>query len=169
MPKKLTAKNQKTSKLIKAQTKKSSQHKTTKPAVIKRRYWETLGRRKHAIARVRLYTTKLMPREDGDLLVNGKPYKEYFPGLFLQKTVEAGLTKLKSLNRFKATIKVKGGGLTGQAEAIRHGLARALVSFNPDFRKKLKRAGFLRRDPRMTERKKYGLKKARRGPQWSKR
>ena len=76
---------------------------------------------------------------------------------------------MKSLNRFEASVKVKGGGFKGQAEAIRHGLARALVKFNPDFRKKLKRVGYLKRDPRMKERKKPGLKKARKAPQWAKR
>lgn len=135
----------------------------------KKRYWEAVGRRKQAVARVRLFTSRLIPREEGDIVVNNKFYKEYFPGLSLHKIVEAPFNVLKSLNRFKAVIKVQGGGLTGQAEAIRHGLARVLVIFNLDFRKKLKRAGFLRRDPRMTERKKYGLKKARRAPQWSKR
>jgi len=72
-------------------------------------------------------------------------------------------------HRFEVTVKVKGGGIRGQAEAIRHGLARTLIKFNPDFSKKLKKAGFLRRDPRKKERKKPGLKKARRAPQWKKR
>jgi len=87
----------------------------------------------------------------------------------LQQTIEASLRKLKSLNRFEIIAKVKGGGIHAQAEAIRHGIARTLVKFNIDFRKKLKRAGYLKRDPRMKERKKYGLKAARRAPQWAKR
>jgi small subunit ribosomal protein S9 len=76
---------------------------------------------------------------------------------------------MKSLNRFELSVRVKGGGIKSQAEAIRHGIARTLIDFNPDFRKKLKRAGYLKRDPRMKERRKYGLKKARRAPQWAKR
>ena len=101
--------------------------------------------------------------------MNGKFYKEYFPTLDLQQTAEAALRKLKSLNRFEATVRVSGGGSKGQAEALRHGLARTLVEFNLDFRKKLKKAGYLKRDPRVKERRKYGLKKARRAPQWAKR
>jgi len=132
-------------------------------------YWQAVGRRKEAVARVWLYTAKLVEREDGDIVVNGKPYKEYFPTLNLQKIVESPLNRLRSLNRFQATVKVSGGGLSGQAGAIKHGLSRALVKFNLDFRKKLKRSGFLRRDSRMVERKHYGLNKARRAPQWSKR
>lgn len=132
-------------------------------------YWEAVGRRKEAVARVRLYTAKLEEREDGDIIVNDKPYKEYFPTLNLQKVAESPLGRLRSLNRFRATVKVSGGGISGQAGAVKFGLSRALVKFNLDFRKKLKRSGFLRRDSRMVERKHYGLNKARRAPQWSKR
>lgn len=136
----------------------------------KKKYYETVGRRKTAVARIRLSTSS--PSQsitEGNLMVNGKPYKEFFPTLELQKVIEAPLRRLKSLNRFKADVKVKGGGLRGQAEAIRHGLARALVLFDFNFRKKLKKVGYLTRDPRKKERKKYGLKKARRAPQWQKR
>ena len=136
----------------------------------KRKYLETVGRRKTAVARVRLFTSS--PSEsamEGNLIINDKLYKEFFPELELQQIVESPLKRLKSLNRFQAIIKVKGGGTKGQAEAIRHGLARALVLFDPNFRKKLKKVGFLTRDPRKKERKKYGLKKARRAPQWRKR
>jgi small subunit ribosomal protein S9 len=76
---------------------------------------------------------------------------------------------MKTEDKFRVSVVVKGGGLQGQAEAVRHGLARALILFNPDFRKRLKKAGFLKRDPRMRERKKFGLKRARRAPQWRKR
>ena len=76
---------------------------------------------------------------------------------------------MKLFGRFRVSVKVKGGGSHAQAEAVRHGLARCLIKFNPDFRKRLKRATFLKRDPRMKERKKFGLKKARRAPQWAKR
>lgn len=127
------------------------------------RYFEAVGRRKTSVARVRLFT------KGGDFIVNNKLYTEYFPTLELQKIAEDSLKKMKLFGRFKVTVKVTGGGIHSQSEALRHGLARALVKFNPDFRKRLKRAGFLRRDPRMKERKKFGLKKARRAPQWSKR
>jgi small subunit ribosomal protein S9 len=150
----------KTKKLPKKLPKKEKQPK---------RYYEAVGRRKTAVARVRLFTCRPFEDDKGKILVNGKPYFEFFPTLELRQITDAALRKMKSLNRFEATVKVKGGGLRGQAEAIRHGLARALVKFNPDFRKKLKRAGYLRRDPRMKERKKPGLKKARRAPQWQKR
>lgn len=127
------------------------------------RYFEAVGRRKTAIARVRMYT------RSGDVLVNGKKYGEYFPTLDLQKTVEDALQKMKLWGRFRVSVKVSGGGIHAQAEAVRHGLARCLIKFNPDFRKRLKRVGFLKRDPRAKERKKFGLKKARRAPQWAKR
>jgi small subunit ribosomal protein S9 len=137
----------------------------------KKIYFETVGRRKTAVARVRLFTSS--PSQsvmEGNLVINNdKKYKEFFPTLELQRIIEAPLERLKSLNRFRATVKVKGGGTRGQAEAICHGLARALVLFDPNFRKKLKKVGYLTRDSRKKERKKYGLKKARRAPQWSKR
>ena len=101
--------------------------------------------------------------------VNDNAHTVYFPTAELQKIAEDSLRKMKSLERFRVSVKVSGGGLHGQAEAVRHGTARALIIFNPDFRKRLKRAGFLKRDPRMKERKKFGLKKARRAPQWAKR
>ncbi len=133
-------------------------------------YLQTVGRRKTAVARVRLFTSSpARSVEEGNLLINNRPYKEYFPTPNLQKTIEAPFIKLKSLNRFSGTIKVKGGGITGQAEAIRHGLSRALVLFDINFRKKLKKSGYLTRDARAVERKKFGFKKARRRPQWSKR
>jgi len=134
-----------------------------------KRYYETVGRRKTAMARVRLLTIKPFEGDEGKITVNGKFYKDYFSTLSLQQMAEASLRRLKSLNRFEVMAKVKGGGVKAQAEALRHGLARALVLFNVDFRKKLKKAGFMRRDPRMKERRKYGLKKARRAPQWAKR
>ena len=127
------------------------------------RYIEAVGRRKTAIARVRLFTRA------GEMTVNNKLYTVYFPTLTLQKDVEDALKKMKLWGRFRISIQVSGGGIRAQAEAIRQGLARSLEKFNPDFRKRLKRAGFLRRDPRMKERKKFGLKKARRAPQWQKR
>lgn len=127
------------------------------------RYFEAVGRRKTSVARTRLFTRA------GDFAVNDKLHTVYFPTEELQKTAEDSLRKMKLLGRFRISVKVSGGGVHSQAEAIRHGLARCLVKFNPDFRKRLKRAGFLKRDPRMKERKKFGLKKARKAPQWAKR
>src|SRR3989344_1496398 len=127
------------------------------------RYFESVGRRKTAVARVRMYT------RPGAFTVNTIPYGQYFPTLELQKIVEDALKKKKLWERFRVSVLVSGGGIHAQSEAVRHGLARSLVTFNADFRKRLKRAGFLKRDPRMKERKKFGLKKARRAPQWQKR
>lgn len=129
----------------------------------KSRYISAIGRRKTATARVRLYTQGRKGIE-----VNGKPYGEYFPK-FLHKTVEESLETLKCLGKFGTTVVVKGGGLASQAQAVRHGLARCLVELNPYFKKRLKKFGYLTRDPRMRERKKPGLKRARKAPQWSKR
>ncbi|MBI4134902.1 MAG: 30S ribosomal protein S9 [Candidatus Sungbacteria bacterium] len=128
------------------------------------RYFEAVGRRKTAIARVRLFT-----KGDMGVLVNDRPFETYFPTMELQKIVEDPLKRMKSEGRFRVSIRVKGGGVHAQAEAVRMGIARALTIFNPEFRKRLKKAGFLTRDSRMVERKKFGLKKARRAPQWQKR
>jgi small subunit ribosomal protein S9 len=128
------------------------------------KYFEGTGRRKTAVARVRLYT-----KGDKTIEVNGMSFEKYFPTKILQMTALASLDKMKSLDRFRVVAKVSGGGVNSQAEAVRHGIARALVVFNPDYRKRLRKAGFLTRDPRMKERKKFGLKRARRAPQWSKR
>ena len=132
------------------------------------KYFETVGRRKMAIARVRLFTKH--PSGVVELfLINKKPLEKYFSTLELQEIAKAALEKMKCLDKFRILARVKGGGLSSQAEAIRHAISRALVLFNPDFRKRLKKAGFLKRDPRMKERKKFGLKRARRAPQWQKR
>ncbi|OGZ94457.1 MAG: 30S ribosomal protein S9 [Candidatus Sungbacteria bacterium RIFCSPLOWO2_02_FULL_47_9] len=128
------------------------------------RYWEAVGRRKTAVARVRLFT-----RGDKGIIVNKKAYGDYFQCLEDRVVVEDALKKMKSFERFRVTVKVSGGGIHAQAEALRHGVARALTKFNPDFRKRLRRAGYMTRDPRMKERKKFGLKKARKAPQWAKR
>lgn len=135
-----------------------------KPEPKKEKYLEALGRRKTSIARVRLFT-----RGEKVFLVNEKPYDVYFPNLELQQIILTAFQKMNCFDKFRILVKVKGGGYHSQAEAIRQGTARALVLFNPDFRKRLKKAGFLTRDPRMRERKKFGLKRARRAPQWQKR
>ena len=133
------------------------------PASVKERYFEAVGRRKTSIARVRLYTKK------ENITINGKDCAAYFPLLRYQKQAVAPLEKMKITDKLGAVIKVKGGGVSSQAEAVRHGISRALVKFNLDFKKRLRRAGYLTRDSRMVERKKYGLHKARRGHQWRKR
>jgi small subunit ribosomal protein S9 len=151
--------------ISKAKTKKVKQKKEVKkPAVKPARYFEAVGRRKTAVARVRLLT-----QGDKTFLVNKKPLEVYFPISELRQTVTAPLEKMKYLDKFKISAIVRGGGLQAQAQALSHGIARALVLSNPDFRKRLKKAGYLTRDPRMRERKKFGLKRARRAPQWSKR
>lgn len=135
-----------------------------------KKYYEAVGRRKQAIARVRLFTSSPSKSiKEGNLIINSRHYKEYFSILALQKTIEEPFIRLKSLGRFSAMVKVTGGGPRGQAEAVRHGIARALVLFDENFRKRLKKAGYLTRDPRKKERKKFGLKGARRAPQWRKR
>lgn len=121
------------------------------------------GRRKTAIARVRLVPG------NGQVIVNGRPAGEYFARPVLETLVRSPLVATKSEDRFDVYVNVKGGGLAGQAGAVRHGIARALLDADDEFRIPLKRAGFLRRDPRMKERRKYGLKKARKAPQFSKR
>ncbi|MBD2866300.1 MULTISPECIES: 30S ribosomal protein S9 [Paenibacillus] len=121
------------------------------------------GRRKHSVARVRL-----VPGE-GRIVINNRPLDEYFGLETLKLIVKQPLTLTETTGRYDVLVIANGGGTTGQAGAIRHGISRALLKADPDFRGSLKRAGFLTRDPRMKERKKYGLKAARRAPQFSKR
>jgi len=128
------------------------------------RYFEAIGRRKTAVARVRLYT-----KGDKEFLVNNKPYSRYFSLQEDQEIAVSSMKKMKCFDKFRVTAKVEGGGRRAQAEAVRHGTARVLVDFNQNFRKRLRKAGYLTRDPRMRERKKFGLKRARRAPQWAKR
>lgn len=160
-------------KQAKTQDKEQEKEKIKKIKEEKRKYYEATGRRKTSTAQVRLFVgSSLDSQKDSageDIIVNEKFYKNYFPIFTLQKKVETPFEKLNSLGKFAVTIKVKGGGLSSQAGACSHGIARVLVLFNPDFRKQLKVAGLLTRDPRMRERKKFGLKRARKAPQWSKR
>ena len=128
------------------------------------RYFEAIGRRKTAVARIRLYT-----KGEKEFLVNNKSYQKYFQLIEDQESAVASMKKMKCLDKFRVTVVVRGGGHHAQAEAIRHGTARVLVDFNNNFRKRLRKAGFLTRDPRMRERKKLGKKRARKGPQWAKR
>ena len=129
------------------------------------RYIETVGRRKTAIARVRITPALKQSYE-----INGKSIEAYFPTKELVMTAgeSMGVSKL-STTKFKVTALVKGGGISAQADAVRHGLARALIEYDHELRGKLKKAGLLKRDPRAKERRKFGLKKARKSPQWSKR
>src|ERR687889_1143192 len=121
------------------------------------------GRRKTAVARVRL-----LPGE-GNITVNGRDLEEYFPRSTYRAAVRSPLELLGSAGRYDIVAKIEGGGPTGQAEALRHGIARALAEESQEARGELKAAGMLTRDPRAVERKKYGLKKARKRPQFSKR
>ena len=125
--------------------------------------FNAVGRRKSAVARVRL-----VPGE-GKILVNKRDIDDYFGLETLKMTVRQPMNMVNVGGSFDVLVNVRGGGLTGQAGAIRHGISRALCKVNPELREALKKAGFLTRDPRMKERKKYGLKAARRAPQFSKR
>jgi small subunit ribosomal protein S9 len=126
-------------------------------------YWGT-GRRKKAVARVRL-----LPAGDGTITINGKSIDEYLCLDTLKVIVRQPLVLVGAEAKYDVVVNVCGGGYTGQAGAIRHGIARAMLEAEPETRTALKKAGFLTRDSRMKERKKYGLKKARRAPQFSKR
>jgi len=126
------------------------------------RYIETVGRRKTSVARVRL-----TPASKTSFEVNGKDLHEYFTIKDMQAIVKQPLTD--NPEKFKVTAKIVGGGIHSQSEAMRHGIARALVEGDEMLRKTLKKAGYLKRDPRAKERRKFGLKKARKAPQWSKR
>ncbi|MCM3786597.1 30S ribosomal protein S9 [Neobacillus mesonae] len=122
------------------------------------------GRRKHSVARVRL-----VPGE-GRIVINKRDINDYFGGLeTLKLIVKQPLELTETLGNYDILVIAHGGGITGQAGAIRHGISRALLKADPEYRSGLKKAGFLTRDPRMKERKKYGLKAARRAPQFSKR
>jgi small subunit ribosomal protein S9 len=121
------------------------------------------GRRKHSVARVRL-----VPGE-GQIQINKRNIDEYFGTEVLKLIVKQPLSLTDTLNKYDVLVNTHGGGMSGQAGAIRHGISRALLKADPELRAALKKAGFLTRDPRMKERKKYGLKAARRAPQFSKR
>ncbi|TGY64821.1 30S ribosomal protein S9 [Dubosiella muris] len=122
-----------------------------------------VGRRKQSVARVFLRSGT------GKIEVNGKTLEQYVPSGILQQVVKSPLELTNTLDQFDVLINVKGGGFTGQAGAMRHGITRALIEASEDYRPALKAAGFVTRDPRAKERKKYGLKAARRRPQYSKR
>ena len=125
--------------------------------------YRATGRRKTSIAQVRLLAGS------GNFTINGRDINDYFDYETLREVSKSPLELTDTLASFDVIVKVKGGGFTGQAGAVRHGVARALLEVDPEYRSVLKKAGFLTRDPRMKERKKYGLKKTRRAPQFSKR
>jgi len=127
-------------------------------------YYEGIGRRKEATARVRIY-----PGGNGTIVVNERPVEQYFTREWDIKNLSEPLVVTNNLGRFNVTVHVKGGGITGQADAIRLGLARALLKFDPENRPILRKMGMLTRDPRAKERKKPGLKRARKAPQYTKR
>ena len=130
----------------------------------KKPYFYGTGRRKSSVARVRLY-----PAGTGKITINNRDIENYFGLDTLKMVVRQPFGVTETLGKFDIECTVIGGGVSGQAGAIRHGLSRALLAANPEYRVLLKKAGFLTRDPRMKERKKYGLKAARRAPQFSKR
>ena len=130
----------------------------------KKKYFYGTGRRKSSVARVRVYENGT-----GSIIINGRDIDDYFGLETLKLIVRQPLNATETIGKVDIVCTVAGGGVTGQAGAIRHGISRALLSVNPEFRATLKAAGFLTRDPRMKERKKYGLKAARRAPQFSKR
>ena len=130
----------------------------------KRAYHYGTGRRKSSVARVRVYENGT-----GSIIINGRDINDYFGLETLKLIVNQPLVATNLVGKVDVVVTVAGGGVSGQAGAIRHGVARALLLLNPEFRAALKAAGFLTRDPRMKERKKYGLKAARRAPQFSKR
>ena len=126
-------------------------------------YFYGTGRRKSSVARVRIY------QGTGKVTINDRDIDDYFGLDTLKTIVRQPLVLTGTEEKFDIVCRVAGGGVTGQAGAIRHGISRALVTLNPEYRASLKAAGFMTRDPRMKERKKYGLKAARRAPQFSKR
>jgi len=129
----------------------------------KGRYFYANGKRKTSVARVRLYE-----KGKGDIVVNNKPVDEYFFGTLIGN-IKSPLKLANVLKTFDITAKVVGGGISSQSDAVRHGIAKALLEYDPEFRSQLKKAGLLTRDSRVKERKKFGLKRARRAPQWAKR
>lgn len=133
-------------------------------AATSRQYFYSAGKRKTSIARVKLFDDG-----KGDITVNGKKVRDYFPTNMHVENATAPLRLIDALKRFDIEVSLKGGGKASQSDALRHGISRALLLIDPDLRPTLKREGFLRRDARIKERKKPGLKGARRAPQFSKR
>lgn len=149
--------------IVEKKVRKTATKKTTKAAKAKAQEFLGTGRRKCSVARVRITTGT------GKIEINGKTIDEYFDLETLKTIVRQPLVLTETLNNVDVVVNIYGGGKAGQAGAIRHGITRALIEFRPELRADLKKAGFVTRDARKKERKKYGLKKARRAPQFSKR
>lgn len=149
-----------------AGTTSAKEVKTNEEASLKRRsdFIRAVGRRKKAVAQVRLFQNG-----KGDFVINDAQMAKYFPYYELQEIVEAPLKESALLGKVDVSIKVRGGGKRGQAEAIQLGIARTIIKLNEDYKKSLRALGYVTRDSRVKERKKPGLKRARRAPQWSKR
>jgi small subunit ribosomal protein S9 len=130
-------------------------------------YFYAVGRRKSSVAQVRLFEDD--KATDSDIVINGKKMKDYFPTANLQNTILSPLKAVGLYGKMKMTVVVRGGGVTGQVDAVRLGVARAIVKFNEEFKKQFKVLGYMTRDAREVERKKPGLKGARKAPQWAKR
>ncbi len=130
----------------------------------KEKYFEAVGRRKTAIARARI-----TPATKQSIVINDQDVAQYFVTKEMQAIAEAPFVQSKLAQKFKVTAMLSGGGIHSQSEALRHAISRALLDYDIELRKKLKKLGFLKRDPRAKERRKFGLKKARKSPQWSKR
>ena len=151
---------------VKKETKTKKDKKTEEAGV----YIEAIGRRKTSVARVRYFAKSGLSagKTGGGIVINGKKLDEYFPTAELRGIAESPMKKAK-IEKYEITVRLSGGGIHSQAEALRHGISRALIESVPELRGELKPLGFLMRDPRMKERRKFGLKKARKAPQWSKR
>ena len=149
--------------IVEKKVRKTTTKKTTKATKAKAQEFLGTGRRKCSVARVRITTGS------GKIEINGKTIDEYFDLETLKTIVRQPLVLTETVNNVDVVVNIYGGGKTGQAGAIRHGITRALIEFRPELRAELKKAGFVTRDARKKERKKYGLKKARRAPQFSKR
>ena len=134
------------------------------PTTTDKKYYEAVGRRKTAIARVRLF-----PESKTGYEVNEKALEIYFPVKEMQMTASEAFIEAKVDQKFRVSARITGGGIAAQSEALRLGIARALLVYDVELRGNLKKAGFLKHDPRAKERRKFGLKKARKSPQWSKR
>ena len=151
---------------VKKETKTKKDKKTEEAGV----YIEATGRRKTSVARVRYFAKSGLSagKAGGGIVINGKKLDEYFPTAELRGIAESPMKKAK-IEKYEIPVRLSGGGIHSQAEALRHGISRALIESSPELRGELKPLGFLMRDPRMKERRKFGLKKARKSPQWSKR
>ena len=150
-----------------AAVKETPKEKPARTTKVSEKYFYAVGRRKTSVSQVRVYPSQ--KAGEAEVVINDKKLKDYFPVLSMQAVLVAPLKMAGADRNFKVTVLVRGGGITGQLEATRLGIARALIKFDETLKKSLKDAGMLTRDSRVVERKKPGLKGARRAPQWAKR